>query len=185
MPTKSKFISYALLTTSILFLVSCAKTQLAIRAISDPSHDFQQTNSIHIDAMTYTEIKYRAPLVTASSIAKEAGLNIVPKEEADYYMMLKFKRGLKYDPEQDQFFQYKRMKHIAVGVKVEEIKNFYGVINAVVIPNRESSVQRTVWEGSVEVSDLNNPESVKYSLNQLFLQTGSDHKGWFPKRTEK
>lgn len=177
---KTKSIILALIAS--IWVSGCVTDGISIRALKDPQQGPEKTDRVFIDPFRDASIDYRNQLSVASAVAEQAGIATVDeKNDAAYVMYLNFRLGLVYNSVRQEFEQRINYSESATGIRFRSPSGKrFGIINAGVFSMSPES-NRTVWEGSVEVEDINDPNQVEYSLKQLFQKFGENFIGNVPR----
>ncbi|MCG8525205.1 MAG: hypothetical protein MI748_02415 [Opitutales bacterium] len=161
-------------------LTGCVIHGLSMRTILDPQTKLTKESKIYIDPFRDTEIKYRKAMAQVVPVAKEMGLNVVQKEDADFVMFLRFRKDIQYNATRDQFEQIAYIRATETQVRVRgNISVDLGIIDSGVF-KINGGEYRTEWEGSIEVDDINDSEELHVSLSRLFERFAEDFRGEVP-----
>jgi len=175
MRTLNLHISLLLLALGAI-LAGCVTTGPSVRAIRDPETTLRKDSRIFIDKYRDVAISDRSAFSQAEAVAKAAGLRVVEKEDAEFVLFLNYRRGLRYNPDRDKFERTLLVHSSELKTQIRDRVQNFGVINVGVFAT-DGSLNRTAWEGSVEVEDFNNLAEVELSLRHLFEKFAEDFRG--------
>jgi len=165
--------------TIVALLAGCVTGGLSVRAVSDPASEISSESKIFIDPYQDMAIDYRKVFSVAVDAGKNAGLNVTEnRAEANFIVRLNFRQGLSYNSSTGQFERTVTVNQMSQSTKYGSPLKDFGIINAGVFPTEGDF--RTVWEGSIEVMDTNDPKELKHSLESLFRLLGKDFVGEVP-----
>jgi hypothetical protein len=152
----------------LLLLVSGCSTSLSVRGIQSPNCTVDLRDPIFVDSQTDMGIEFRRYFTEAGVIAYQTGITAVTQDKAKYLLLLNFRRGLTYDPDEKEF-------GFSSGSSIAE--TFNGVINAGLFrfgEDKKMFVKPSVWEGWVEVRDIRSMDELTEALHLLYSKIGQE-----------
>jgi hypothetical protein len=166
-----KRINYSVLLIFTTFISGCVTDEIGVKTTLDPQASHSKESLIYVDAQSDIEIENRKYFLEVPEIIKELGFKVVPAKDADYVLFVDYNANFSYKAGWDEV-RYHYLK--------EEYTGLLDLALYRLQENKENFINKTEWEGFVNVGDIREREELRKALKiimERFTKEGSENVG--------